>query len=93
LAGRKPPVYKQFTEFVRRLFPPSATKKLRPDKPSGAASLRGGAQTPGKKVRWCFGSSARVVHNAGMLPAYDFKLALTRVIEPSNYPPAEPGAL
>jgi len=30
-----------------------------------------------------------VGHNAGMPPAYDFKLALTRVIEPTGGPGAE----
>jgi hypothetical protein len=34
-------------------------------------------------------SSVRVVHNADMLPAYDFKLALTRVIEATRGPRAE----
>jgi hypothetical protein len=37
----------------------------------------------------CFTSSARVGHNAGMAPAHDFKLALTRVIEPTKGPGAE----
>ena len=64
-------------------------KKPRPAKPSGAVSLGGGAQTPRKKVRWCFVSPARLGHNAGMLPAHDFKLALTRVIEPTRGPRAE----
>jgi len=35
------------------------------------------------------GSSARIGHNGGMLPAYDFNLALTRVIEPTRGPRAE----
>jgi hypothetical protein len=52
-------------------------------KPSGAVGLGGGAETRGK-VHWCFTSSPRAVHNAGMPPAYDFKLALTRVIEPTG---------
>jgi hypothetical protein len=30
-----------------------------------------------------------VGHNVGMAPAYDFKLALTRVIEPTGGPGAE----
>jgi hypothetical protein len=38
-------------------------------------------------------SSARAVHNAGMTPEYDFKLALTRVIEPTGAPGIELAAL
>ena len=53
-------------------------------KPSGAVNLGGGAQTPRKKIRGCLESSARAVHNAGMAPQYDFKLALTRTIEPTG---------
>ena len=34
-------------------------------------------------------SPARLGHNAGMLAAHDFKLALTRVIEPTRGPGAE----
>jgi hypothetical protein len=45
------------------------------------------AQTRGK-VHRCFRSLARAGHNAGM-PAHDFKLALTRVIEPTRGPGAE----
>jgi hypothetical protein len=33
--------------------------------------------------------SARAVHNAGMAPGYDFKIALTRVITPTGGPGAE----
>jgi hypothetical protein len=46
-------------------------------KPSGAVSLGGGAQTPRKKVRWCFGSSARVSHSAGMAFARQFRQCRT----------------
>jgi hypothetical protein len=41
-----------------------------------------------EKVHRCFRSLARAGHNAGM-PAYDFKLALTRAIEPIGGPGAE----
>jgi hypothetical protein len=58
-------------------------------KPSGAVSLGGGAQTPKEKGALLLGSSALVGHNAGMPPAYDFKLALTRVIEPTAAPGVE----
>ena len=33
--------------------------------------------------------SARAVHNAGMAPQYDFKLALTQTIEPTGGPGIE----
>jgi hypothetical protein len=46
-------------------------------KPSGAVSLGGGAQTPRKKVRWCFRSSARVSHSAGMAFARQFRQCRT----------------
>jgi hypothetical protein len=36
---------------------------------------------------------ARAVHNAGMTPEYDFKLALTRVIEPTGVAGIELGTL
>jgi len=49
--------------------------------------LDGSYQTRGK-VQRCFRSLARPGHNAGMR-AYDFKLALTRVIEPTGGPGAE----
>jgi hypothetical protein len=52
-------------------------------------SLGGGAQTPKEKGALLLGSSALVGHNAGMPPAYDFKLALTRVIEPTGGPGVE----
>src|SRR6516225_1382651 len=56
-------------------------QKKAPDQAERAVSFGGGAQTPRKKARV---SSARAVHNAGMTPGYDFKLALTRVIEPTG---------
>jgi hypothetical protein len=64
-----------------------AVTKKGPDRynPSGAVSLGGGAQTRGK-VHWCFRSSARIGQNAGMAPEYNFKLALTRTIEPTAGP-------
>src|SRR6516165_8642673 len=58
-------------------------------KPSGAVSLGSGAQIPRKKVRWCFSSSALAVHNSSMAPEYNFKLALTRKIEPTAGPGVE----
>jgi hypothetical protein len=42
-----------------------------------------------RKVRWCFRSSAQVRHNTRMANAPNFKLALTRVIEPTGGPGVE----
>ena len=59
-------------------------------KPSGAVSLGGGAQTPrGKKGTLVLRVVGAAGHNARMLPTYDFKLALTRVIELTRGPRAE----
>ena len=59
-------------------------------KPSGAVSLGGGAQTPrGKKGTLVLRVVGAAGHNARMLPTYDFKLALTRVIELTGGPGAE----
>ena len=70
--------------------PPFNEKSPALTKPSGAVSLGGGSPNPeDRKVQRCFASSTRVGHNAGMAPAHDFKLALTRVIEPSGGPWAE----
>jgi hypothetical protein len=49
----------------------------------------GGAQTPRKKVHRCFRSSARLGHNVRMAHAPNFKLALTRTIEPTGGPGGE----
>jgi hypothetical protein len=51
-------------------------------------SLGGGAQTPrkGTSVLHVFGA---VGHNVGMAPAHDFKLKLTRPIEPTGGPGVE----
>jgi len=40
-------------------------------------------------VRRCFRSLARLVHNAAMTRAHDFKRALTRTIEPTGGPGVE----
>jgi len=55
---------------------------------AGAVSLGGGAQTPrkGTLVLQVFGA---VGHNARMAPAHDFKLKLTRPIEPTGGPGVE----
>ena len=44
-------------------------------------------------AHWCFGSSARVGHNARMTNAPNCKLALTRVIEPTSGPGVEVATL
>jgi hypothetical protein len=43
------------------------------------------------RLHRCFRSSARVGHNAGMAHAPNFRLALTRVIVPTDGPTGEPG--
>jgi hypothetical protein len=69
---------------------PITTKRPRPDQAERGRKPRSRSPNPEeRKVRWCFGSSARVGHTAGMQPAYDFKLALTRVIEPTGGPGVE----
>ena len=64
--------------------------KKAPPGPSPADSEpRRRSPNPEEKGTWCFRIAAQIGHNAGMAQASNFKLALTRTIEPTARPGVE----